>query len=212
MARDAKTSDIRWFKGPPVYVYHPLNAYSEGERVVVDVMVYPRVPLFPNADGSRAPRDLADAPAHLERWTFDLAANTDTFKREELDDLAAEFPRVDDRWTGLKHRHGYAGAITGEKLAGSPFDTIVHYDLAHNQREAWKPGNGDFVMEPVVAPRSPSAAEAEGYILTLVYRSDENRSDLVVLDAQDIARGPIATAKLPVRVPFGFHGNWLAAA
>jgi carotenoid cleavage dioxygenase len=95
---------------------------------------------------------------------------------------------------------------------GSPFDTIVHYDLAHNERETWKPGNGDFVMEPVVAPRSPSAAEAEGYILTLVYRSEENRSDLVVLDAQDVARGPIATAKLPVRVPFGFHGNWLAAA
>lgn len=212
MARGAKTSELRWFRGPPVYVYHPLNAYSEGERVVLDVMVYPRVPLFPNADGSRAPRDLADAPAHLERWTFDLAANTDSYKREPLDDLAAEFPRIDDRWTGLKHRHGYAGAIKGELLPGSPFDTIVHYDLAHDERETWTPGPGAFVMEPVVAPRRADAAEAEGYVLTLVYRSDENRSDLVVLDAQDIARGPIATAKLPVRVPFGFHGNWLAAA
>lgn len=212
MGRGASTSDIRWFKGPAVYVYHPLNAFSEGERVVMDVMVYPRVPLFPNADGSRAPRDLGDAPAHLERWTFDLAANTDTFKREALDDLAAEFPRIDDRWTGLKHRHGYAGAITGEKLPGSPFDTIVHYDLQSNGREQWRPGPGAFVMEPVVAPRAADAAEAEGYLLTLVYRSDENRSDLVVLDAQDVARGPIATAKLPVRVPFNFHGNWLAAA
>ena len=212
MARDAKTSDIRWFKGPAAYVYHPLNAFTEGEKVTLDVMVYPRVPLFPNADGSRAPADLADQPAHLERWTFDLAANTDTYKREPLDDLAAEFPRIDDRWTGLKHRHGFAGAITGKMLPGSPFDTIAHYDLQNGKRETWKPGVDSFVMEPVVAPRSANAGEAEGYLLTLVYRAQENRSDLVVLDAKNVAAGPIATAKLPVRVPFGFHGNWLAAA
>jgi len=211
MSRGGSTADIRWFKGPAVYVYHPLNAYSEGDTVTVDLCVYPRVPLFPNADGSRAPADLADAPARLERWTFDLAANTDQFERKPLDDMATEFPRVDDRWTGLKHRHGYAGAIVGEKFPGSPFDTIVHFDLATNQRSAWTPGAGDFVMEPVVAPKSADAGEAEGYVLTLVYRSAENRSDLVVLDAQDVARGPVATAKLPVRVPFGFHGNWLAA-
>jgi carotenoid cleavage dioxygenase len=211
MPRDGTTAEIRWFKGPPVYVYHPLNAYSEGDKVVVDLCVYPRVPLFPNADGSRAPADLADAPARLERWTFDLAANTDQFKREPLDDLATEFPRIDDRLTGRKHRHGYVGAIMGEKLPGSPFDSLAHFDLARGTRETWTAGHGAFVMEPVIAPKSNGASEADGYLLTLVYRSDENRSDLVVLDAKEIARGPIATAKLPVRVPFGFHGNWLAA-
>jgi carotenoid cleavage dioxygenase len=210
MPRDGSTADIRWFKGPASYVYHPLNAYSEGSKVVLDHMVYPRVPLFPNADGSRAPADLADAPARLERWTFDLADNTDGYKREALDDLAAEFPRIDDRWTGLKHRHGYAGAIMGQKLPGSPFDTIAHYDLKTGARETWTAGAGNFVMEPVVAPRGPG--EANGYVLTLVYRGETNLSELVVLDAKNIAAGPIATAKLPVRVPFGFHGNWLAAA
>jgi carotenoid cleavage dioxygenase-like enzyme len=97
-------------------------------------------------------------------------------------------------------------------LPGSPFDTIAHYDLKTGARETWAPGADSFVMEPVVAPRGPDAAEAEGYLLTLVYRAQENRSDLVVLDARNIEAGPVATAKLPVRVPFGFHGNWLAAA
>ncbi|MBI1213091.1 MAG: carotenoid oxygenase [Alphaproteobacteria bacterium] len=210
MPRNGTMADIRWFKGPAAYAYHPLNAYSEGGKVVLDHMVYPRVPLFPNADGSRAPADIADQPARLERWTFDLSNNSDSYKREVLDDLATEFPRIDDRWTGLKHRHGYAGAITGAKLPGSPFDTIAHYDLKTGAREIWKPGAGNFVMEPVVAPRGPG--EANGYVLTLVYRSETNLSDLVVLDAKNIAAGPVATAKLPVRVPFGFHGNWLAAA
>lgn len=38
----------------------------------------------------------------------------------------------------------------------------------------------------------------------------ENTSDFVVLDALEPERGPIARVKLGVRVPFGFHGSWIA--
>jgi carotenoid cleavage dioxygenase-like enzyme len=47
--------------------------------------------------------------------------------------------------------------------------------------------------------------------VAVVYRGAEDRSDFVVFDAQDVAAGPIATAKVPRRVPFGFHGNWKPA-
>ncbi|MFX5494042.1 carotenoid oxygenase family protein [Acinetobacter baumannii] len=43
----------------------------------------------------------------------------------------------------------------------------------------------------------------------MVWRAAENRSDLLVFDALDLARGPIASAAMPRRVPFGFHGNWV---
>ncbi len=33
-----------------------------------------------------------------------------------------------------------------------------------------------------------------------------------MLDAQNVAAGPLATAYLDHRVPFGFHGNWKPAA
>lgn len=65
-----------------------------------------------------------------------------------------------------------------------------------------------MTSEPVFVERGPGAAEGDGWILAVVYRGNENRSDLVVLDAQAIDKGPIATAELPRRVPFGFHGNW----
>ena len=52
------------------------------------------------------------------------------------------------------------------------------------------------------------AREGDGFLVTTVYRGAENRSDFVVFDAGDVAAGPIATAELPRRVPFGFHGNW----
>jgi carotenoid cleavage dioxygenase len=55
-------------------------------------------------------------------------------------------------------------------------------------------------------------AEGCGYLLAVVYRGAEKRSDLLVLDAEDVAAGPLAVAALETRVPFGFHGNWMPAA
>ncbi|HEX3406891.1 MAG TPA: carotenoid oxygenase family protein, partial [Caulobacteraceae bacterium] len=54
-------------------------------------------------------------------------------------------------------------------------------------------------------------AEGDGWLVAVVYRGGEDRSDFVVYDAQDVAAGPIAVAKVPRRVPFGFHGNWRPA-
>jgi carotenoid cleavage dioxygenase len=63
----------------------------------------------------------------------------------------------------------------------------------------------------VFTPRSPDAAEGDGWLTAVVWRAGENRSDFVVFDAQEVAKGPIGTAELPRRVPFGFHGNWVSA-
>ncbi len=57
-------------------------------------------------------------------------------------------------------------------------------------------------------PRRPDAPEGDGWILAVVWRSVEDRSDLVILDALDVGKGPIAVAAVPRRVPFGFHGGW----
>ena len=68
--------------------------------------------------------------------------------------------------------------------------------------------DGDVTGEPVFVPRSRDAEEGDGYLLSVVYRAAENRSDLIVLDAGNVADGPVACAELPHRVPYGFHGNW----
>ena len=60
-------------------------------------------------------------------------------------------------------------------------------------------------------PRTADSAEGDGWLLAVVWRAAENRSDMLVLDATNIEDGPIATVELPVRVPFGFHGNFVAA-
>ena len=60
-------------------------------------------------------------------------------------------------------------------------------------------------------PRSPTADEGDGWITAVAYRGETDTSELLVFEAQDIAGGPIASAAMPRRVPFGFHGNWVSA-
>jgi carotenoid cleavage dioxygenase len=64
------------------------------------------------------------------------------------------------------------------------------------------------VGEPLFVPRAPDAPEGDGFLLALVHRGTERRSDLLILDAQHVEGAPLARVRLPHRVPFGFHGNW----
>jgi carotenoid cleavage dioxygenase len=69
--------------------------------------------------------------------------------------------------------------------------------------------DGDSVGEPVFVPRTAQAPEGDGWVLAVVHRARENRSDLLILNAQDIAGEPEAVLELPCRVPAGFHGSWV---
>ena len=203
LARDASIDKMRWFKTDPNYVFHVMNTWEEGNKIFADVMEYPVAPLFPNADGTPGEK----SAAILRRWTFDLASNSDVIRRETLDDMAGEFPRMDDRRAGLSYRHGWFAAHSRNDF-DVRFDAIAHFDTKTGKRVLHTFGAGDVTSEPVFVERSADAAEGDGWILAVVYRGNENRSDLVILDAQDIIKGPIAVATLPRRVPFGFHGNW----
>jgi carotenoid cleavage dioxygenase len=205
MRRDGDVASIRWFNTEACYVFHPLNSWEEGDKLYCDVMRYDVAPLFPKADGSPGDK----AAARLVRWTFDLAGASNAIKEEALDDLDGEFPRVDPRVETRKHRHGWYAADPGNAKTVRQA-AIAHLDLQTGKRQVFAFDGGDAPSEPVFVPRSAEAAEGDGWITATVYRAGEDRSDFVVFDALDIARGPIALAEMPRRVPFGFHGNWVS--
>ena len=207
MARDAAVSSIRWFETEPCYVFHPMNAWEEGDKIFADVMEYPAAPLFPNADGSSRGRD---AGATLVRWTFDLAGASNAVKREPLDDMAGEFPRFDERRAGLAYRHGWFAGNT-RRPGQIQFDAIVNFDALSGKRTPYELPPGDSAGEPIFVPRAADAAEGDGWLIAVVYRGETDRSEFLVFDAADITAGPVASAELPRRVPFGFHGNWRGA-
>jgi carotenoid cleavage dioxygenase-like enzyme len=208
MKRNADVSTVRWFECDPCYVFHPMNAYEDGDRIVGDVMQYEAAPLFSAPNGQ--PGDPAKAVAYLTRWTFDPSANTNGFKREQVDDLAGEFPRLDERFAGLDYRHGYYAASSDRKVLDA-FDLLTHLDLKSGKRTSYQLPKGDVTSEPIFVPHDARSPEGEGYLLATIYRGAENRSDLCVFETATLEKGPIAVAELSHRVPFGFHGNWRPA-
>jgi carotenoid cleavage dioxygenase len=192
MPREGNASDIRWFEVQPCYVFHPLNAYDDGNRIVLDVVRHSSV----FTTGTRLfPEDQS-----LDRWTVDLVAGK--VVEERLDDTRQEFPRVDERLVGLHHRYGYAVGFSNE----AP-DAILKHDAATRRTRSVGFGSGREPGEFVFVPSSDDAAEDDGVVMGFVYDRSTDRSDLVLLDAQTLET--VATVHLPARVPHGFHGNWV---
>ena len=197
---DGGADDVVWCDVEPCYVFHPMNAYDEDGAVVVDLVRHPK--MF--ATHLNGPDE--GAPV-LERWRIDPAARK--VATELLDDRAQEFPRVDERVVGRPHRYGYSAALDADEEDEAGFDmgsALLKHDFSTGACETRQLRGG--AGEAVFVPESATSGEDEGYVLSLVYDAEREASDLVVLDAEDFTGDPVAVVHLPVRVPYGFHGNW----
>lgn len=195
-AAGGNATAIRWFDVEPCYVFHPMNAYEDGDSIVLDIVRHPK--MFDT--DLRGPNE---EPPTLDRWTVDLSAGK--VREERLHDRSQEFPRVDERLLGRRHRFGYTAAITiGDDDHN---DTVLKHDLVSGQTAARSFGRGKEVGEFVFEPSAPDAAEDDGVLMGFVYDAAEGRSDLMLLDAGSLET--VAAIHLPDRVPAGFHGNWV---
>lgn len=97
---------------------------------------------------------------------------------------------------------------------GTPlqFGPAFKHDMTIGHTEIHDYGLGRATQEPVFVAREGATAEDDGWILSYVHDASRNASDVVILDAQGFSDEPVATIRLPVRVPFGFHGNWVSDA
>jgi carotenoid cleavage dioxygenase len=190
LRRDDPFGEIRWFDIDPCYVFHVANSYDDGNSIVLQAVRYPE--LWRDTGGF-------ESDGVLWSWTLNLADGT--VSERQLDDRAVEFPRIDDRLAGLPARYSVSVAN----------DSLLRYDLntGASERHLFDTGRpGEAVFVPST---SGPADESNGYYLGYVYDSARDGSDLVILDAADFAGDPLARIKLPRRVPYGFHGNWIAS-
>src|SRR5262249_10118185 len=191
--KSGESSDATWFDVEPCFVFHPLNAYDDGDDVIIDLVRHPR-----SFDQNRHGPN--EGPPTLERWTLDRASGK--AREERIDDRGQELPRVDERVVGRRHRFGYSvGFVNSESV-------MFKHDYAAGSSEARHLGGAES-GEAVFVPRAPDAGEDDGWVMSLVYDPARDTSDLVLLDAQNFTGEPAATVRLPQRVPFGFHGNWI---
>ncbi|MDZ8189292.1 MAG: carotenoid oxygenase family protein [Nostoc sp. ChiSLP02] len=203
LPRHGNNSNIRWFESPSCYVFHTLNAYEEGDEVVLIACRMTSTTVLIADDSQPDPE--ANIP-RLYRWRFNLS--TGTVREEMLDDVASEFPRVNENLLGRQTRYGYTN-----KMANSPlplFEGIIKYDLSSGNSQIHEYGKGRYGGEAVFAPRPGATAEDDGWLMTFVHDENSNTSELVVVNAQDVTAEPVARIIIPQRVPYGFHGAWVA--
>ncbi len=203
LSREGESDRIRWFPMENRFAMHFVNAYTDGDDVVVDY-------IHRDSFNLETAAGIAQSPTY-HRCVVEPGRGV--VSDEMFDATPVELPSIDNRRSGLHHRYAYLAAVTRSdgRPNGVGFDTLVRYDVKIEDVVQHQFPDGVVVGEPQFVPRRDSTREGDGWILALTYDIPRDRSQLVVLDAQDLAADPRAVVQLPQRVPAGQHGTWLPA-
>ncbi|MGF1538301.1 MAG: carotenoid oxygenase family protein [Elainellaceae cyanobacterium] len=204
MPRHGTNDDIRWFESGSCYAFHVLNAFEDGDEVV---LLAHRSRAFELGGGSPE-----DGVPYLYQWRFNLASGE--VSEGAVSPMPCEFPVINGAYTGRRMRYGYAS-----KCAPTPlplFDGLIKLDfgdgVANVSPQVHELGPERYCGEAAFALRPGATAEDDGWLLALVHDEAENQSELLILEAQQFSAEPVARVMLPQRVPYGFHGVWLSPA
>lgn len=179
---------------------------TEDGHVVLDVVASEKWSVQ-RADGS-SPCWLREAPGQLPRRQlirYDVDLNTKAWTKRVLSDRHVSAPTVHPNMVGKKHRYVFAAV---SHAGVGPMAGIVKVDVESGTSQEWVPGPSEFASNPVFAPKDGSTAEDAGYLLTTIFDGASQRTDVVVLDAADLSRGPVVRFSLEQAMPHGLSGCW----
>lgn len=206
--RHGKSNDIRWFEADPCYIYHSINAWEEGDEIVlVGCRVdQPEPPKRSTESDIQRMMQFLQLDAKLHYWRLNL--KTGAVKEGELDDMNTEFPVINLHYMGRKGRYSYNVHI--DKAETLRFTGLVKYDTLTGQNEKYLFDENFYGSEAAFAPKKNAQSEDEGYVVCYTHNVSTDKSELVILDAQQFSSGPVARIALPHRVPMGFHATWIS--
>ncbi|OYW88191.1 MAG: carotenoid oxygenase [Sphingobium sp. 32-64-5] len=220
MPRYGKVEDMRWFKGPKgVSAFHLVNAHEEGDFIHLDICLSDTNAFGFMREAGGVQRAQQDIQGGLTRWTFDMSKEGESFESRVIGP-PGDMPRLRDADQGRNYRAAWYLSMNpqgGPPLPGGPVG------VAFNAMFRIEPGNGRLDMmplEPGMAINEPvhvpsAQPDHEGWLLAMVDRrtgEDSFVSELWVVEAGDIAAGPIARVPMPMPMRAQVHGAWVSAA
>lgn len=204
---DANQKPI-YLKTEAFWVWHFMNAYEANNQLMIDFVQYPDIRLESNIEAIIANQ------SNLQRMTIDL--NNHQISQQSFDDRYVDFPVIDNRRTGQPYRFGYTPYIDtnllSQKRIPNYFPSLIQYDVVNQTHKVHQLKSGCYCGEPTFIPNPNKQSELDGYVVTFVYNENTKTSELLILDPANFDQEPIGIVHLPVRVPSGFHGNWIASA
>ncbi len=204
-------SDVQWFEGPTRSATHVMGAFDDGNRIFVDVEMSQSnpFPFMPMKGG--AAWNPQTGSSRITRLSADLSGPTPRgYEIETMyPDHIGALPRQDDRYNTMPYRFGFLGCPE-PNATGRPGACYARFDHQTRRSTLFNAGPDTSLAECCFAPKSADAPEGQGYLMGLATRNDENgRADLVILDAERLEDGPVATVKLPMRAVGQVHGWWV---
>jgi carotenoid cleavage dioxygenase-like enzyme len=208
--RGGDGKDVRFIKGPERSATHVMGAFDDGKRVVIDVEMSQSnpFPFMPMHDGSRW--DPVKGSSQITRLSANLSKEVPKDYQIELlyPEYTGALPRQDDRYNTAHYRYGFLSCSFNN--ASGRGNGIARFDVQERTSKLWKAPAGMSLGEVCHAPKNKNAPEGSGYVMAVVtYAAENGRNDLVILDAERLEEGPVATVKMPTRIVGQVHGWWV---
>jgi carotenoid cleavage dioxygenase len=210
MRRGGDGKDIQWIKGPERSATHVMGAFDDGKQVVIDVesSLSNPFPFMPMHGGGAW--DAQKGGSIITRLSVNLTEKTPKDYGIEVlfPGMLLPLPRQDDRYNTAHYRYGFGTVSLQEgNQRGSG---LARLDVQNRTRNFWPAPQGASLGEICHAPKSATAPEGAGWVMAVAtYAAENSRADLVILDAEQIEQGPVATVKLPTRIVGQVHGWWV---
>ncbi len=211
ISRYGAGDSIRWFEFSPCYIYHVVNAWEDGDSVVmVGCRYMPALDANGEIDARRTAKDVAELVMRARLWEWKMNLRTGQATERLLNgEHNFEFPSCKGRMIGRKTRYGYgvdhSSTTSLQWLGLRKFDLFTGQDLgswSDDKEHSW-------YTEPWFAEADTPQSEDDGYLIAFQWNDALKRQTLDIFDAHDLSRGPLAQVELPHRVPTGFHACWI---
>jgi beta,beta-carotene 9',10'-dioxygenase len=191
---------VAGFQTDAFLTFHHINAYDDGDQVVVDLCTYPDAALIEELHLDRLRAGMPFQSARPMRFRLNLSDRSVICKQ-----LAAggfELPRINyERCNGRAYRYTWGTDVGPSGV----YDQIVKIDTSDGSRLAWAEP-GCYPSEPVFVASPGAEGEDDGILLSVVLDANVGQSFLLALDAATLTE--LARARAPHHIPFTFHGQF----
>ena len=197
----------RFIETDAFFQFHFANGFEEDGALVLDLARYPDYLTI-----GQALRDYYKSSwpsrgmANLARLRVDLASGKVESRTYDTG-TANEFPRINPAWSGKRQRFAYIACNPSDRMTGLQ-QQLARVDLETGAVARHDFGPDGYPGEPVFIATRPGGAEDDGVVVTLVFDTGRQRTDIVGLDARDLAAKPLFVAPLRHPVPFSLHGTF----
>jgi len=203
--RKTQTENVKVLETQAGFIFHHVNAFELRNEIIIDSICYESLTeVEPNSDYRKTDFDTNSPP---QLWRFNLNLSENKVQNQLIDPRPTEFPTIHPNYVGKSYRYLYSAAAH-QSTVNAPLQAIFKVDLESGRKQLWSAAPRGFIGEPIFIPRPNSQTEDDGWLIALVYDAEHHRSDVVILDAENLEKGAIAKLHLKHHIPYGLHGSF----